>query len=61
MQYAPSRRWIQYFSSIDIIDSILPEIANRKIVSLLKATQERNQEKVNKIASDIYSSIGYSK
>ena len=61
MQYAPSRRWIQYFSSIDIIDSILPEIANRKIVSLLKATQERNQEKVNKIASDIYSSLGSSK
>ena len=48
MQYAPSRRWIQYFSSIDIIDSILPEIANRKIVSLLKATQERNQEKLIK-------------
>lgn len=61
MQNAPSRRWIQYISSIDIIDNILPEIANQKIASLLKATQERNQEKVNKIASDIYSSIGYSK
>lgn len=59
MQSAPSYRWMQYISTLDL-DSILPEISNRKIALLLKATQERKQDKINKIANDIYSSIGYS-
>ena len=56
---ALSLRWIKYIASIDL-DSILPEIKNRKIVSLLKATKEKNKTGIKKIASEIYSSIGYS-
>ena len=58
MTQAPLCRWIKYFHSIDL-DKILPEITHAKILSLLNATKEQKKEKIKKIASEIYSSIGY--
>jgi hypothetical protein len=58
VQSSPSTRWIHYFST-SITDEILSEIKNRKVIQLLKATQERSLDRLQRVANDLYSSIGY--
>lgn len=54
----PSSRWIQLLSN-SFIDSILPEISEKDIVNLLKFTRDKRKDKLNRIASEMYSRLGY--
>jgi len=54
----PSSRWIQFFPK-EFIDTILPEITERDVVNLLKFTRDKKQDKLNRIASEMYSKLGY--
>jgi hypothetical protein len=56
---SPSNRWLHLFTP-HFIESVLPEIKERNIAILLKATQEKKQERLNRIASEMYSKLGYS-
>jgi hypothetical protein len=55
----PSSKWLQLFSA-DVIDSILPEIKERDIINLLKFTKEKKQDRLNRLAGEMYTRIGYS-
>ncbi len=54
----PSQRWISLFS-VDFIDTLLPEIKQRDITNLLKFTRDKKQDKLNRIAVDMYGKLGY--
>jgi hypothetical protein len=55
----PSSRWMELFKK-EMIDEILPQITNRDSVNILKFTRDNKQEKINKIALEMYSKLGYS-
>jgi hypothetical protein len=55
----PSNRWTDLFSK-DFIEEILPEITHRDSMNLLKFTRDKKQDKLNKIANEMYSKLGYS-
>jgi hypothetical protein len=55
----PSSRWLDLFSS-SFIDNILPELKERDVINLLKFTRDNKQDKLNRIANEMYSKIGYS-
>jgi hypothetical protein len=55
----PSSRWLDLFPS-NFIDNILPELKERDVINLLKFTRDKKQDKLNRIANEMYSKIGYS-
>jgi hypothetical protein len=57
--YYPSNRWIDLFTK-EFIESILPEITPKDVINLLKFTRDKKQDKLNKIANEMYSKLGYS-
>lgn len=54
----PSQKWLTLFDS-NHIDAFLQEVKHRDIINLLKFTKEKRQEKLNRIASDMYGKLGY--
>ena len=56
---SPSSRWLTLFGD-DIIDNIIQEISMKDVESLLKYTKEGKQDRLKRIASEMYSRIGYS-
>ena len=55
----PSNNWLNLFTD-NFIDDILPEIKERDIINLLRFTKDNKQDKLNRIAAEMYSKIGYS-
>jgi len=55
----PSSIWLQLFSA-NFIDNILPELKERDVINLMKFTKDRRQDKLNRIAGEMYTKIGYS-
>ncbi len=58
-QLNPSSQWMSLFS-IEFIDRILQEMSDKHIISLLKYTKECKQDKLNRLATDLYTKLGYS-
>ncbi|RZK01736.1 MAG: hypothetical protein EOO43_23950 [Flavobacterium sp.] len=58
MLHNPSNRWMGLFNS-DLIDKLLIDITKRDVVNLLKFTKDKKQEKLNRIASEMYKKLGY--
>lgn len=54
----PSTRWMNLFSS-DYIDKILLDVDKRDVINLLKFTKDKKQDKLNRIASEMYKKLGY--
>lgn len=59
-QYRPSEQWMDIFTT-KFIDNILPDIVERDVVNLLKFTKDGKQDKLHKIALEMYTKLGYSK
>jgi hypothetical protein len=57
-QHYTSQRWFSLFNG-GFIEKLLPQIKNRDITNLLKFTNENHQNKLNRIASDMYGKLGY--
>lgn len=55
----PSNNWLHLFTD-SFIDGILPEIKERDVINLLRFTKDNKQDKLNRIAAEMYSKIGYS-
>jgi hypothetical protein len=54
----PSSRWLNLFSA-EFIEKLLPEIVERDVINLLKFTRDKKQDKLNRIAHEMYSKLGY--
>jgi hypothetical protein len=56
---SPSNKWMSLFNS-DYLDNILQEITDKDVINLLKFTKDNKLDKLNRIAGEMYSKIGYS-
>jgi len=54
----PSKRWLTLFSQADLED-ILSEIKIKDVVNLIKFSINNRQDKLNRIANEMYSKLGY--
>jgi hypothetical protein len=54
----PSQRWLSLFGG-DGVENFLPEIKHRDITNLLRFTKDKKQDKLNRIASEMYGKLGY--
>lgn len=55
----PSSNWLKLFNK-EFIEKILPEIKERDVINLLKFTMDSRQDKLNRMAKDMYTKLGYS-
>lgn len=55
----PVVRWQRLFT-IEVINKLLEDVTDKDILSLLKYTRDGKMDKLNRVAKDLYSKIGYS-
>lgn len=54
----PSLKWMHLIKE-ELIEQLLPIIKDRDIVNLLRFTRDKKQDKLNRIAKEMYTKLGY--